>query len=48
MTSPCRQDLELGIVKEMVEEDEDEGEEGEWVILMGIGMLKLGVVLSEL
>ena len=34
--------------REIVEEDEDEGEEGEWVILMGMGMLKLGVVLAEL
>ena len=48
MTSTCRQDLEVGMVREMVEEDEDEGEEGDWVILMGMGMLKLGVVLAEL
>lgn len=45
---PCRLHLlETGIVREMVEE-EDVGEEGEWVMLMLMGRLNVGSVLDEL
>ena len=41
--------LETGIVREMVEdEEEDVGEEGEWVMLMLMGRLNVGSVLDEL